>query len=30
MANRRYDEGFKKEAMRLVIEEGQRIRAVER
>jgi len=30
MTNRRYDEEFKKEAVRLVVEEGQRIRVVER
>lgn len=30
MTNRRYDEEFKKEAVRLVVEEGQRVRTVER
>ena len=30
MGNRKYDEEFKKEAVRLVVEEGQKIRAVER
>lgn len=30
MANRRYDDEFKKEAVRLVVEEGQRVREVEK
>ena len=30
MKNRRYDDEFKKEAVRLVVEEGRRIRDVER